>query len=163
MLTITNLVTGSRLVLFAGFVFAAHRELTGTAVVLFSFAWALDGIDGWLARRLEQATAFGFVFDKAVDRVVLVGGTLVVIITGLVPLSALLLITKDLLLLPAAAQRSAEGKALRDLGRLGRLATLLQGAALLWLMLAFPYGLAIAVGVAVFGVVTTVIYLRQLD
>ena len=42
---------------------------TGFIVGLALAAFALDGIDGWLARRLQQASVFGARFDMEVDAV----------------------------------------------------------------------------------------------
>lgn len=37
------------------------------SLLLFSASLALDAVDGWLARRLGQATAFGALYDVAID------------------------------------------------------------------------------------------------
>src|SRR5262245_34399160 len=39
----------------------------GTAVVIASIAAALDGVDGWIARRTRTASAFGARFDMETD------------------------------------------------------------------------------------------------
>lgn len=39
----------------------------GNAVVIASVAAALDGVDGWLARRTRTASAFGARFDMEID------------------------------------------------------------------------------------------------
>jgi phosphatidylglycerophosphate synthase len=163
MLTVANLLTGLRLVPFALFVWAAHKSQVELTALCFALAWVPDAIDGWLARKLNQATSFGYVFDKAVDRLVLVGGMLVLLVTNLVPMYALLLATKDVVATPAAFRRRVRGGALRDFGRWGKAATLLQGTALLWLLLGFPYGLLVTLIVATFGVVAGAVYTRSLD
>ena len=122
-MTAANLVTGLRLVPFALFVYAAHQGKIGVAAVFFAIAWAADGVDGALARRLKQTTAFGYVFDKAVDRLVLVGGMLVLVAAGLVPAYALLVAAKDVVVTPTAFRRRTHGQALRDLGGWGKAAT----------------------------------------
>ena len=69
-MTVANVVTSSRLVFFAVFVWAAHVRAIEWAAVSFVFAWGLDAVDGWAARQLNQVTDFGYIFDKVVDRVV---------------------------------------------------------------------------------------------
>lgn len=149
--TAANAVTAFRLVIFALFVYATQRGIVSVAAAAFALAWGLDAVDGWLARRLRQATAFGFVFDKAVDRLVLVGGLFVLLAAGLVPLWSLLLLTKDVLVVPLVVRRSVAGQALRDLGAAGKAVAALQGLTLLWLLLGMPFGVVLTVAVAVAG------------
>jgi phosphatidylglycerophosphate synthase len=160
--TLANFVTGARLAPFGLFVYAAHQGSVVAAAAFFLIAWATDSVDGWLARRLKQETAFGYVFDKAVDRLVLVGGVLVLVAAGLVPAYALLIATKDVVVTPAAFRRRIRGGELRDLGRWGKAATFLQGAAVVWLLFGLPYGLGVTLLVAAFGGVAGVIYVKSL-
>src|SRR5262245_41533498 len=51
--------------LFAGQVAATLAAMALSAVVI-----ALDGVDGWVARRFERPTTFGAMFDIAGDRIV---------------------------------------------------------------------------------------------
>jgi len=61
-----NWVTGARAVLLAGLPLAAEHG--GAAVLGGSLLFvAGDGLDGWLARRTGQASAFGAFFDKETD------------------------------------------------------------------------------------------------
>jgi phosphatidylglycerophosphate synthase len=65
-LTLPNSVTFARLlVLVSALVFAP----TNFAIVVpcALAAWMLDGVDGWLARRRNQATEFGALFDQETD------------------------------------------------------------------------------------------------
>ncbi|KAF3847248.1 hypothetical protein F7725_020276, partial [Dissostichus mawsoni] len=52
-----------------GLVFAAWaaHETPATFVLLYSIFIALDGVDGWLARRLGQCSRFGAWLDVVVD------------------------------------------------------------------------------------------------
>ena len=45
----------------------ATRAVAWTAVVVATVAAVLDGVDGWLARRTGQTTAFGARFDMETD------------------------------------------------------------------------------------------------
>jgi len=44
-----------------------HATLAWTAVVASTIAAILDGVDGWLARRMRMTTPFGARFDMEVD------------------------------------------------------------------------------------------------
>lgn len=46
---------------------------------------ATDWVDGWLARRLNQRSDFGAVFDPAVDRLLFIVGVGSIVIDGAVP------------------------------------------------------------------------------
>lgn len=58
------------------------REL---AAWLLGVLGATDWVDGWLARRLNQRSDFGAVFDPAVDRLLFIVGVGSIVIDGAVP------------------------------------------------------------------------------
>jgi phosphatidylglycerophosphate synthase len=66
-----NLITGTRGVLTAlvaaAFMEASSEALAWALVMLAMAAVALDGVDGWVARRQGLASAFGARFDMEVD------------------------------------------------------------------------------------------------
>ena len=69
-----NLVTLSRLglaALLGGFVGEAQAHIAWPAVGIASLALALDGVDGWLARRGGWESAFGARFDMETDALLL--------------------------------------------------------------------------------------------
>ncbi len=68
-LGVCNVVTLGRLVIVAGLVAPLAMESASAWIVfaLASVALALDGADGWLARRNGRASAFGARFDVEVD------------------------------------------------------------------------------------------------
>lgn len=68
-----NLVTLTRLLLLfalVGLATAAPAEWRVVNPPLLLLIIALDGVDGWIARRRGEASAFGSTFDIAVDRAV---------------------------------------------------------------------------------------------
>lgn len=68
-----NLITAGRLVLFFVVVAIAYREDAAwrlAAAPLLILTFALDGVDGWVARRRGEASLFGAAFDIAADRIV---------------------------------------------------------------------------------------------
>lgn len=87
-MNLPNLITLSRLLLtLACFVclelIADPRQpspaLAWTAFALFLVAAVTDFFDGWLARRMQQVTAFGRVADPFADKV-LICGTLIILL-----------------------------------------------------------------------------------
>lgn len=77
---------------------------------------ALDALDGWVARRRGESSAFGAVFDIAVDRVVEAVLWLVLADLGLVPIwVAILFITRGLLVDSIRYARIAEGAGVFDM------------------------------------------------
>jgi cardiolipin synthase len=63
--TVPNLVSLSRLPLVAGIVVLVDSPLR---YVLFALVVFSDGVDGWLARRLDQETELGALLDPALDK-----------------------------------------------------------------------------------------------
>jgi len=63
--TVPNLVSLSRLPLVAGIVLLVDSPLR---YVLFALVVFSDGVDGWLARRLDQETELGALLDPALDK-----------------------------------------------------------------------------------------------
>lgn len=65
-LTVPNAVTFARLlVLVSALIFAPGNFAIVVPCALA--AWLLDGVDGWLARRRNEATDFGALFDQETD------------------------------------------------------------------------------------------------
>ena len=56
-----------------------------SAAWLLGVLGATDWVDGWLARRLNQRSDFGAVFDPAVDRLLFIVGVGSIVIDGAVP------------------------------------------------------------------------------
>lgn len=86
-LTWPNLFTFIRLCcipLFLWLLFA--QEERGIAAWLLGGLGATDWVDGWLARRLDQASEFGAMFDPIVDRLLFFVAIPSLIIDGSVPI-----------------------------------------------------------------------------
>lgn len=86
-LTWPNLVTLLRLgclPLFLWLLF--QRDDRESAAWLLGFLGATDWVDGWLARRLDQRSDFGAVFDPVVDRLLFIIGVGSIVIDGSVPM-----------------------------------------------------------------------------
>ena len=79
---VPNLITGSRLVLAAGFFVVlslyqyrgwGHPTLLVTAFVIFVLALISDYLDGYLARKWKVEGAFGRVVDPFADKILVLG------------------------------------------------------------------------------------------
>src|SRR5690242_21753681 len=72
-----------------------HRNLIATAI--FAAAAVTDCLDGYLARRLNQMSAFGAFLDPVADKLIVVGALVVLLQLGRVdPLVALIIIGRDI-------------------------------------------------------------------
>ena len=85
MLSVPNAITFARLCVLPVFLYLlfAKDERAGAALLL-GFLGMTDWVDGWFARKFNQVSAFGAVFDPAVDRVLFVVSSISVLIDGAV-------------------------------------------------------------------------------
>ena len=66
------------------------------ATAIFIIAAITDWLDGWLARRLNQMSAFGAFLDPVADKLVVVGALLVLLYLGRVePVVALIIVGRE--------------------------------------------------------------------
>jgi len=79
--TVPNLISLSRLPLVAGIVLALDSPIR---YVLFALVVLSDGVDGWVARRLDQTTELGALLDPALDKL-----TALVLVVALFPATGL--------------------------------------------------------------------------
>lgn len=85
-LSLPNFITLARLCVLPLFLYLlfAKNERAGAALLL-GFLGMTDWVDGWVARRFNQVSPFGSVFDPTVDRVLFVVSAISVLIDGSVP------------------------------------------------------------------------------
>jgi CDP-diacylglycerol--glycerol-3-phosphate 3-phosphatidyltransferase len=149
-----NMITSLRfmlLFLLVAMIYLASAPWLLLDPVLLILIIALDGLDGYVARRRGESTLFGSVYDIAVDRIVESTLWIVLADVGLVPLwVALLFITRGVLVDSIRGQAAARGvgafEMMRSpLGRFlvaGRLMRGLYGAvkavAFAWILLFHP-------------------------
>ena len=85
--TLPNLITLIRLLTLPVFVtMLLVNEQRAGAALLLGVLGMTDWVDGWIARRFNQTSQFGMVFDPFVDRALFAVGTGSVLIDGGVPL-----------------------------------------------------------------------------
>lgn len=86
-LNIPNLLTWTRIVmipLFVGIVYFpaegfSHIERNAWACAIFVAAGITDWFDGWLARKLEQTSAFGAFLDPVADKLMVAAALIVLV------------------------------------------------------------------------------------
>jgi cardiolipin synthase (CMP-forming) len=86
-LTIPNLVTLSRIILipliiglyYLPFEWLSEHEKNLVATIVFILAAATDWLDGYLARRLDQMSAFGEFLDPVADKLIVAGALIVLV------------------------------------------------------------------------------------
>jgi len=98
--TAPNLLSVSRLLLLPVVLLMLVRHQGYVALALMLVCWITDGLDGWLARRLNQVSDLGRVLDHLVDKI-WIGSVLVtlVYVGGLPVHIAAAVIFRDLLIL----------------------------------------------------------------
>lgn len=158
--TIPNLITLSRLGFFAAFTGLLTAGALTAALACLFLAWALDAVDGWIARRLHQVTATGSTLDKATDRIVVTGGLLALVLTHTVPDITLLIAARDIGMLPALTVQGVRQPVAAS-GPIGKAVTVLQGGALMWSLLDWPFALAVIIATMGLGVIVATQYLYR--
>jgi cardiolipin synthase len=87
MLNVPNLVTISRIILIPlligiYYVPISEHAQNVTATAVFIFAGITDWLDGYLARRLNQMSAFGAFLDPVADKLIVVAALLALLYLG---------------------------------------------------------------------------------
>lgn len=129
---VPNTLTLSRLVLGVLMLVALTYDRYVPALVLFLLAAITDAFDGYFARLLNQATAFGRQLDPLVDKL-LVAGVLVYLVSipgsGLAPWMAAVIIARELLIQWLRSLLEGQGEAFGAQWS-GKLKTVLQCSAI---------------------------------
>jgi cardiolipin synthase (CMP-forming) len=122
----------------------AHRL---AALLCFAIAAILDGVDGYIARRYHQISELGKILDPLADKLLLVSGIVTLSFNhgnylGQIPLWLTgTIIGRDLLiLLGVAVIRFTVGKIVVRPRFTGKIATVLQMAVVIWILLKWDFG-----------------------
>ena len=139
LLTWANLVTLIRLCCIPVFLWLLFgRDHRAAAAWLLGALGATDWVDGWLARRLDQMTALGAVFDPVVDRLLFFVAVPSLIIDRSVPVAvAVALLAREAVVAVMAALIGLRGADRLEVTWEGKTGTFL-------LMFAFPMFLGAA-------------------
>jgi phosphatidylglycerophosphate synthase len=162
LLRVPGLLSLTRIPLAVAFAFTVERP--GWSIALLVLAGLTDVADGWYARRFGEATPTGAVLDGVMDKFfVLAVVVTLVVAKDLTIVEALLLSTRDLgeIGIALAWIRKSGGRErsfLPAANRAGKLATFLQFAAVVAVLLGTPYRMAWIGTAAACGAVAAVTY-----
>ncbi|MFM8387911.1 MAG: CDP-alcohol phosphatidyltransferase family protein, partial [Actinomycetota bacterium] len=93
LLTVPNAITLVRLLCLPIFLWALFgRDSRLAAGIIIGCLGATDWVDGWVARRFNQTSPFGAIFDPTVDRLLFIVGLLALGLDGAVHIVVALLI-----------------------------------------------------------------------
>jgi len=103
-LTVPNQLTFLRLAFLPFFIIAIEYERYGIALAILVVAGFTDGLDGWLARGLNQRTPLGAYLDPIADKLLLSSSYFVLALKSKISWwLAILVLSRDVLVLAAAA------------------------------------------------------------
>jgi cardiolipin synthase len=85
-LTWPNVISVVRLLCIPVFCWLLFDESRVAAFVLLAVLGATDWVDGWIARRFDQATDLGKILDPTADRLLLLAAAISLIVDGAVPI-----------------------------------------------------------------------------
>lgn len=127
LLTWPNLITLVRLCCIPVFVWLLlSQESRGAAAWMLGGLGATDWVDGYVARRFNQTSEFGRLFDPTVDRLLFLVGVTVILIDGSIPLVlAVLILAREGIIAVAALVLGAIGIAPFDVTWEGKTGALL--------------------------------------
>jgi cardiolipin synthase len=98
--TLPNLLSFLRILLIPVFVvLIVHDDTTTAGLLLFGGVMATDWVDGWVARRTGQVSELGKILDPTADRLAIAAGLIALVVRGIFPLwAALLVLVRDLVI-----------------------------------------------------------------
>jgi cardiolipin synthase (CMP-forming) len=133
--TVPNLLSFLRILLIPVFVaLIVHRPTTTEGLILFSAVAATDWIDGWVARRTGQVSELGKILDPAADRLAIAAGLIALVVRGVFPLwAALLILGRDAAILIAGALVIAGTRIRLEVRFIGKVATFTLMMAIPWI------------------------------
>lgn len=154
-MTTANKVTILRMLLTPFFVVAVfYYGKTGNeayrlvALLTFAIAAICDGVDGYIARHYNQYSELGAILDPLADKLLLVSGVVLLsfdhgpLLGQIPPWLWITIIARDLLILIGMAVIHVTVGKVRVRPRMvGKIATVLQMASVLWLLLKWDEGL----------------------
>jgi cardiolipin synthase len=144
--TVPNAVTLVRLLMMPVCAYLLATGRYGWGLVLTAVVGSTDWVDGWLARRTGQVSRVGQLLDPLADRLLIASVAVALVVRGVLPWpAAVLLLARDLLLLagwPLLKRRGIEPPEVVFIGK----------AATLVLLIALPVLTLGATGLAVAGV-----------
>ncbi len=109
--TVPNLISLARFVLAIVAFWAIQQQAWPAALILFVVAATSDGIDGWYARRFDQVSRLGRIFDPLVDKVLICGAFILAAGDAgpILPWMAVLVVVRELVVTALRAELERAG------------------------------------------------------
>jgi len=128
--TVPNILSLARLVLSIAVFVMIELRLDAAATVGFLIASTTDWIDGWYARRYQQVSRLGRIFDPLVDKVLICGAVIMLADPAgpIRPWMAVLVVVRELVVTAIRAEMERVGTDF-SAGQSGKLKMVLQCAA----------------------------------
>jgi len=112
-LTVPNLISAIRLGLSLVLFVAIERTAWQPALWLFLLAASTDWVDGWWARRFNQVSRLGRIFDPLVDKVIVCGAFILLAARGgasaILPWMAVVVVLRELVVTAVRAEMERAG------------------------------------------------------
>lgn len=99
-ISIPNILTLVRILLTPVFVILLLRDLFSLALLVFAIAGISDGLDGLIARYMNQRTTLGAYLDPAADKLLLISSFVALAVLGVIPAwVTVIVIARDVIIL----------------------------------------------------------------
>ncbi len=154
MWNVPNLLTLFRIFLIPVFVFcfySTHEHARFLAAFVFWLAAITDALDGYLARKLQQSTAFGAFLDPVADKVMVAAALLLIAVdmqTLWVTVPAFLMISREIIISGLREWMAAVGRSdqvkVSDMGKWKTAVQMLALIGLIWQPIGFITDLSMA-------------------
>ncbi|MCH8491860.1 MAG: CDP-diacylglycerol--glycerol-3-phosphate 3-phosphatidyltransferase [Idiomarina sp.] len=149
MWSIPNLLTSFRILLIPVFLAVFYLPIENAhffAAIIFVVAAITDGLDGYIARKLEQQTKFGAFLDPVADKIMVAAALIVVVEfhqTLWITIPSLMIISRELIISALREWMAEIGKrdsvAVSTIGKVKTTAQMIALTGLLWSANAFVY------------------------
>ncbi len=126
--SIPNIITLLRLLLAVPIFLLIVQENYSTVLWIALIAGLSDGIDGWLARKLDALSHYGAIVDPLSDKVLLISTYVALVLVGLLPWwLAVIIVLRDVIIVSGAlAYYCFFGRYEVASSRLGKISTCVQ-------------------------------------
>ncbi len=167
--TVPNILSAARLLLALVLFAAIEWQVWSAALGLFLVAASTDWVDGWWARRFNQVSRLGRIFDPLVDKVIVCGAFVLLAGRGgasaILPWMAVVVVVRELVVTAVRAEMERTGHDF-SAGPAGKLKMVLQCLAIALELAARAWpeaaiggvGVAEAAGWVAWAAVATTIY-----
>ena len=103
-LNLPNILTLARILITPLFIICLIKEAYATALLIFTLAGVTDGLDGLLARLMDQRTTIGAFLDPIADKLLLVSAFVTLAVQGIIPAwLTVVVISRDVLIIVGIA------------------------------------------------------------